>query len=78
VEKLPVKLSAGEVSALVAPGSADVSVSYVEAGQSYVRTAVLDDLKAYGQSQSANASAAVWVQDALSRYSAWLGRTVVR
>jgi hypothetical protein len=80
LERLPVKLSASEVKALVALSGGDVSPSMVEIGQSQVRTAILDDLTAYRQSQSATAStpAAVWVQDALSRYSAWLGRTGVR
>jgi hypothetical protein len=80
VEDLPVKLSASEAAALVAPDGADVSLSSVEAGQSYVRTAVLDDLKAYLQSQSANAHvpASMWVQDALVRYSDWLGRVTRR
>jgi hypothetical protein len=80
VEKLPVNLSDGEVQAIAASGGGNLDRSYIEAGQSYVRTAVLDDLKAYIETQSANpnAPAPLWVRDAMSSYSAWLDRTGVR
>lgn len=80
LEKLPVKLLASDMNALSAPDDGGLSLRLVEAGQSYVRTAVLDDLKDYMQSQSADANvpAAVWVEDALSRYSSWLGRLTRR
>jgi hypothetical protein len=80
LEKLPVTLSASEMNALSAPDGGGLNLPLVEAGQSYVRTAVLDDLKAYMQSQSAKANvpAAVWVQDAVSRYSSWLSRLTRR
>jgi hypothetical protein len=80
LEKLSVKLPAGEMSALSGPDGADLRLPFVEAGQSYVRTAVLDDLNAYMQSQSAHANrpAPVWVQDALNRYVSWLGRLTRR
>jgi hypothetical protein len=77
VEKLPVKLSASEVEAL-APNVQ--MLSSIEVAQVQVRTAVLDDLDAYMQAPhaKANAPAAVWIQDAVTRYSAWLRRTGVR
>jgi hypothetical protein len=80
LERLPVKLSATERTALSAPDGGVLSLSSLEAGQSYVRTAVLDDLSAYMQSRSAKANgpAAAWIQDVLSGYSSWLGRLTRR
>jgi hypothetical protein len=54
LKKLPVKLSAGEMNALSAPDGGGLGLPSVEAGQLYVRTAVLNDLKRYMQSESAN------------------------
>jgi hypothetical protein len=78
-EKLRVKVSSDEVTALGASGH-EINISYFESGQSYVRTAVLDDLKAYVQSRSGNASApaGAWIQEAAPRYSSWLGRIAPR
>lgn len=54
VEKLPVKLTSAEANALMASSVNALNLPSVEAGQSYVRTAALDDLQAYIQSHSAD------------------------
>jgi hypothetical protein len=80
LEMLPVELSSSELKALDGPSNAGITPSGVEMGQLQVRIAVLEDLEGYMQSQHAtsNTPAAVWVQDALTRYSAWLVRAVTK
>jgi hypothetical protein len=76
LEKLPVKLTSSEANAFVASSVNALNLPSVEAGQSDVRTAALDDIQTYIQSHTADpkAGAPAWVQDVSSRYSAWLAR----